>query len=128
MARDATVEPYLAGQPPERRAVLESVRATIRTAAPHATETIAYDMPAFRSHGGQFLVSYAAYKRHYSLFPASAAVVDALGADLTPYLSGKGTIRFPVDAPIPLGIVSNVVRIRLAENAARAGATGSDVP
>ena len=56
-------------------------------------------LPAFRSHGGQFLVSFDAYKRHYSLFPASGAVVEALGAEIEPYLSGKGTIRFPATEP-----------------------------
>ena len=77
-------------------------------------------MPAFRTHG-QFLVSYAAFKRHYSLFPASEAVVEALGDELTPYLAGKGTIRFPADAPIPVDTVTKIVKIRLAENAAHAG-------
>jgi len=76
-------------------------------------------MPALRSHGGQFLVSYAAYKAHYSLFPASDAVVAACGEELTPFLAGKGTIRFPAAKPIPTELVAKVVKIRLAENAAR---------
>jgi uncharacterized protein YdhG (YjbR/CyaY superfamily) len=78
-------------------------------------------MPAFRSHGGQFLVSVAAFKGHYSLFPASGRVVEALGDELTPYLAGKGTIRFPANKPLPLAMVSKIVTIRLAENAAHAG-------
>ena len=77
-------------------------------------------MPALRSHGGQFLVSYASYKRHYSLFPASGAVIEAVGDELTPYLAGKGTIQFPADAPIPAPLVARIVKVRLAENAARA--------
>jgi uncharacterized protein YdhG (YjbR/CyaY superfamily) len=99
--------------------VMEELRSTIRGAAPEATESIAYDMPAFRSDGNQFLVSYAAYKRHYSLFPASGAVVEALGDELAPFLAGKGTIRFPASAPIPLPLVRRIVEIRAAENAAR---------
>ena len=75
MAASTGVDDYLAGLPTTRRAALEELRQTIKTAAPEATETIAYKMPAFRSHGGQFLVSFAAYKAHYSLFPASGAVV-----------------------------------------------------
>ena len=118
MAKPATVEDYLAGLPEERRAAVEQLRETIRAAAPEAIETIAYDMPAFRSHGGQFLVSFAAYTAHYSLFPASGAVVEALGDELAPYLSGKGTIRFPATEPLPLATVSKIVAIRLAENAA----------
>jgi uncharacterized protein YdhG (YjbR/CyaY superfamily) len=107
--------------PAERRPVLEEMRKTIRAAAPEATETIAYDMPAFRSHGGQFLVSFAAYKHHFSLFPASGAVVEALGDELAPYLSGKGTIRFPADQPVPASLVTRVVKVRLTEVAARGG-------
>jgi uncharacterized protein YdhG (YjbR/CyaY superfamily) len=118
MASPTTVEDYLATLPEDRRAVVNQLRETIRAAAPEATETIAYSMPAFRSHGGQFLVSFAAYKAHYSLFPASGAVVEALGEELAPYLAGKGTIQFPAKEPLPLATVSRVVKIRLAENAA----------
>jgi uncharacterized protein YdhG (YjbR/CyaY superfamily) len=118
MAAPTSVEDYLAALPAERRAVMEVLRQTIRAAAPEATETIAYSMPAFRSHHGQFLVSYAAYKRHYSLFPASGAVVDALGEELAPYLAGKGTIQFPATGAIPAAMVARVVKVRLAENAA----------
>jgi uncharacterized protein YdhG (YjbR/CyaY superfamily) len=118
MASPTTVEDYLATLPEERRAVVNQLRETIKAAAPEAMETIAYSMPAFRSHGGQFLVSFAAYKAHYSLFPASGAVVEALGQELAPYLSGKGTIRFPAKHPLPFATVSKVVKIRLAENAA----------
>jgi len=115
-----TVEDYLASLPVERRSALEELRATITAAAPEANETIAYQMPALRSHGGQFLVSYAAYRHHYSLFPASGAVVEALGDELTPFLSGKGTIRFPANQPIPVALVKRIVQVRLAENAAHA--------
>ncbi len=108
------VEEYLAALPADRRAKLEAMRSTIRTAAPAADESIAYQMPAVRSHG-RFLVSDGSWKRHISLFPASAAVVDALGADLTPYLAGKGTIRFEADRPIPLALIARVVEVRLTE-------------
>lgn len=119
MAGPTSVEAYLADLPEGRRAAVEELRRTIIAAAPAATETIAYQMPALRLHG-HFLVSYAAYKGHYSLFPASGAVVDALGDELTPYLAGKGTIRFPADQPIPLALVSRVVSVRVEEqNAAR---------
>jgi uncharacterized protein YdhG (YjbR/CyaY superfamily) len=118
MAGPTSVEDYLASLPDERRAVVEQLRQTIRAAAPDATETIAYQMPAFRTHG-QFLVSYAAFKNHYSLFPANEAVLDALGDDLKPFLAGKGTIRFRADKPLPAGLVARVVEVRLAENAAR---------
>jgi uncharacterized protein YdhG (YjbR/CyaY superfamily) len=120
MAKPMTVEDYLAALPDDRRAAVEELRQTINAAAPEATESIAYQMPALRTHG-QFLVSYAAYKNHYSLFPASEAVVEALGEELTPFLAGKGTIRFPAGRPIPAAVVTKIVKVRLAENAARAG-------
>lgn len=118
MAAPRTVEDYLATLPNERRAGVEMIRQTANAAAPEASETIAYGMPALRSHGGQFLVSYAAFKAHYSLFPASEAVVEACGDDLAPYLSGKGTIRFPADQPIPTALVTRILEVRWAENAA----------
>jgi uncharacterized protein YdhG (YjbR/CyaY superfamily) len=119
MATSTTVDDYLATLPDDRRAAMQELRQTIKAAAPGATETIAYQMPALRSHGGQFLVSYASYKAHYSLFPASGAVIEALGDEVAPYLAGKGTIHFRADQPIPLATVAKVVKVRLAENAAR---------
>ena len=116
MPSPPNVEAYLASLPADRRAVLEQLRGTINAAAPDATEGIAYQMPALRSQDGRFLLSYAAYKAHYSLFPASAAVVQALGDDLTPYLAGQGTIRFPASRPIPLDLVTKIVQIRVAEH------------
>ena len=118
MTTPTSVEAYMAALPDDRRAALEELRRTIRAAAPEATETIAYQMPAFRTDG-RFLVSYAAFKAHYSLFPASDAVVAALGEELTPYLAGRGTIRFPAGTPIPAALVTRIVAVRLAENAAR---------
>lgn len=115
-----TVDEYLAALPDDRRAILEQLRQTIRAAAPEAIESIAYDMPAFRLND-TFLVSYAAFKNHYSLFPASGAVIAALGDEIRPYLVGEGTIRFTAKAPIPAGLVTRVVRIRLEELATRMG-------
>jgi uncharacterized protein YdhG (YjbR/CyaY superfamily) len=121
MAAPTSIEEYLAALPDARRAAVEELRRTIRAAAPEAVETIAYLMPALRSHGGQFLVSYAAYKNHYSLFPASEAVIEAGGEELRPYLAGKGTIQFPADKPIPTALVKKIVKVRVAENGKRSG-------
>jgi uncharacterized protein YdhG (YjbR/CyaY superfamily) len=120
MAGPTSVDDYMATLPDGRRATLEELRQTIRVAAPEAIETIAYQMPAFRSPGGQFLVSYAAFKNHYSVFPASGAVIEAIGEELTPYLVGQGTIRFPANRPIPLALVTRIVKVRVEENSARA--------
>ena len=118
MPGPSTVDEYMADLGPEQRVALAELRATVTAAAPDATESIAYQMPALRSHRGHFLVSYAAFKNHYSLFPASDEVVKTLGAELTPYLAGKGTIRFPASRAIPLGLVRRIVEIRVKENAA----------
>ena len=78
MAKHASVDDYMASLPDDRRSVMEQLRSTIREAAPDATEAISYNMPAFRL-GGRFLVSYEAFKRHYSLFPWSDGMLEELG-------------------------------------------------
>jgi uncharacterized protein YdhG (YjbR/CyaY superfamily) len=118
MAEPAGVEDYLAALPEDQRAALEKLRETIRAAAPEATETISYQMPTFKIRG-RVLVYYAAFKDHCSLFPASEAVMEALGEELKPYFSGKGTLRFTPDKPIPVAIVKKIVKARIEENAAR---------
>ena len=120
MDKSPAVDRYLSSLSAERRPAMEALRAAVNVAAPNATETIAYGMPALRSDGGQFLVSYDAYKRHYSLFPASEAVIEAGGDELTPYLADKGTIQFPADEPIPTDLVTRIVKARVEENAERA--------
>ena len=119
MPAPSSVDAYIAAQPEDRRAALETLRRAVTAGAPEATETIAYAMPALRSHGGQFLVSYASYKRHYSLFPASEAVIQRLGEELAPHLSGSGTIQFKADRPLPVDLITRIVAIRYEENAAR---------
>lgn len=119
MAKPTSVDAYLASLPPERAAAMEQLRTTIRAAAPDADEVISYNMPAFKTHG-QFLVSYDAFKAHYSLFPASEAVIRELGEDLAPFLFGSGTIRLPADRPLPLDLVARIIAIRVAENDAEA--------
>jgi uncharacterized protein YdhG (YjbR/CyaY superfamily) len=113
MSGPASVEEYLAAVPERERAVLEKLRRTIRSAAPKATETISYQMPAFKQDG-RFLVSYAAFKDHCSLFPG-AAVTEIYGEELKPFISGKGTLSFTVGHPIPAALVRKIVKVRLGE-------------
>ena len=117
MKTPSSVEEYLAGLPDDSRTALEGLRGTIKAAVPEATATISYQMPAFK-YQGRMLVYYAAFKEHCSLFPATRAVVDALGDDLKPYLFGKGTIRFTPDKPLSSRLVERIVEARIAENAA----------
>jgi uncharacterized protein YdhG (YjbR/CyaY superfamily) len=112
------VEHYLAHQPPEMRAALGRLRATIRAAAPKAEEVISYRMPAFRQNG--LLVCYAGFKDHASLFVASATARRKFAPELKPFASGKGTFRFSPEKPLPVGLVRRIVQTRVAENEARA--------
>jgi len=116
MAAPSTIEEYVAALPAERRTEFEQLRATIRAAAPGATEVISYQIPGLRVDG-RLIVSYAAFAHHLSLFPASDGVREVLGAELAPYLAGKGTIRFPAGQPLPLDLVRRIVEARLAEHA-----------
>jgi uncharacterized protein YdhG (YjbR/CyaY superfamily) len=117
-ATPGSVEEYLAALPDEERVALERLRKTIRAAAPEATETISYQMPAFKDHS-RLLVSYAAFKDHCSFFPMSMKVIEAHSEELKPYRTGRGTIRFQTGKPLPVALVKKLVKARLEENAAR---------
>jgi uncharacterized protein YdhG (YjbR/CyaY superfamily) len=125
MARYASVDDYLETLPEDRRAVMQHLRQAISDAAPLATETIAYDMPAFRL-GGKFLVSFGAFKSHYSLFPCTQLMAHVIGDPLKPYMRGKGTLQFPVKDPIPLDLVRRIVEIRREEVSPGPGLLGVD--
>jgi uncharacterized protein YdhG (YjbR/CyaY superfamily) len=119
-----TVDEYLAAVPEPARSTLLKIRATIRSAAPkEATEKISYGMPSFQYKGG--LIGYAAFKKHCSLFPMSAALIDELEDELAPYRTSKGTLQFPVDKPMPAALVKKLVKARVAQNLAKAGAERS---
>ena len=118
LAAPTSVEDYLAALPEGSRAALEKLRKTIKAAAPGATEALSHHMPAFKDHG-RILVYYAAFKDHYSLFPASTKVIQDHMDELKPYFTGKGTIRFTADKPLPVALVKKIVKARLEENAAR---------
>jgi uncharacterized protein YdhG (YjbR/CyaY superfamily) len=117
---EAGVDEYLAALPAGQRAALNEVRKTVSSVAPDATEVISYKMPAFK-YQGRMLVWYAAFKDHLSLFPASEKVLEELGEALKPYFSGKGTIRFTMEDPLPTALVKKIVKTRIAENQAATG-------
>ena len=111
------VDAYIDGLPEARREPMRQLREAIRAAAPDAEEVITYRMPGFRAHG-TFLVSYDAFKAHYSLFPASQAVIDGLGDEVAPHVKGRGTLQFAAAKPLPLDLIRRIVEIRVRENAA----------
>ena len=112
-ATAATIDEYIAAFPAATRQVLDEIRAIIRAAAPGATETISYAIPTFDLHG-QHLVHFAGYARHVGLYPAPSGMA-AFREELAPYQSGKGSVRFPLDRPLPTDLVRRIVEFRVRE-------------
>lgn len=123
MAMDTTpaknIDEYIARCPAEVQAVLQELRQTIQKAAPQAKETINYMMPTFTLEGN--LVHFAAFKNHIGFYPAPTGI-DQFRKELSTYELSKGTIRFPMDQPLPLELVSRIVKFRVQENLEKAEA------
>lgn len=111
----STISDYIAGFPQEVQAMLEKLRQTIRDAAPDATEKISYQMPTYYLNGN--LVHFAAYANHIGFYPTPSAIV-AFEAELKQYKTSKGAIQFPLDTPLPLALITKIVKYRVAENIA----------
>ncbi|HEY0739350.1 MAG TPA: DUF1801 domain-containing protein [Herpetosiphonaceae bacterium] len=114
-----TIDEYIAGFPQDVQAMLEQVRATIKAAAPEAEETIKYQMPTFMLKGN--LVYFAAFKKHIGFYPVPSGI-EAFKDELAVYKQGKGSIQFPLDQPLPLDLISRIVKWRVQENLERAAA------
>jgi uncharacterized protein YdhG (YjbR/CyaY superfamily) len=111
------VEDYLAAQPVEARDKLALVRAAIKRAAPDAHEVISYQIPAFRINGRGFIF-FAGWKNHYSLYPVDEALLTAFGSELGGYQISKGTIRFPLAAPVPEDLIFRIAGFKAKETLA----------
>ena len=115
----STIDEYIASFPEDRQALLEAVRATIHAAAPDATERISYQMPAFAQEGN--LVYFAALKNHIGFYPTGSGVA-AFQDEIAGYESTKGAIKFPIDQPLPLDLITRIVQFRVTENLNKAAA------
>jgi uncharacterized protein YdhG (YjbR/CyaY superfamily) len=113
------INDYVSQFPAEVQAVLEKVRATIRHAAPDATEKISYMMPAFKQHG--ILVYFAAWKNHIGLYPPISGD-KPLEQAVARYAGPKGNLQFPLDEPIPYDLIERIVRLRVKQDTAKAEA------
>lgn len=108
-----TIDDYIKTFPKDIQKILESVRLTIRKAAPKAQEAISYQIPTFKLNGN--LVHFAAFKNHISIYPAPRGVQE-FKKDLSGYEGGKGTVQFPLDKPLPLSLITSIVKYRMKIN------------
>jgi len=112
-----SIDAYIASFPEETQKILKELRATIKVSAPDAEEKISYQIPTFALKGN--LVHFAAYKNHIGFYPTSSGI-QAFKKELSIYEGAKGTVRFPIDKPLPLELISKIVKFRVAENLERA--------
>jgi uncharacterized protein YdhG (YjbR/CyaY superfamily) len=119
-----SVDEYISTFPDDAQRVLRQVRQTIRRAVPRGEELISYQIPAYRLPDGPALY-FAGWKKHYSLYPATAAILDALARELEPYEVRKGTIRFPLSAPVPVKLIARIAKLRAQETRERAEKKGA---
>lgn len=112
-----TVDEYITRLPPKFRSAIRQIRKVVNAAAPGAEEVISYGLPALRQNG--MLVYYGAFSDHCSFFVGSATARRRFAVELESFKGGKGTLHFTPDHPLPAGLVTRVVKARVAENAAR---------
>jgi uncharacterized protein YdhG (YjbR/CyaY superfamily) len=117
-----TIDAYIADFPPAVQKRLQQVRKTIAKAASGAEEAISYRIPAFKLNG--YLIYFAGFKNHIGLYPAR---IKELEKELAAYKGGKGTVQFPHDTPLPLALITRIVKCRIADNEARAAAKKAKV-
>jgi uncharacterized protein YdhG (YjbR/CyaY superfamily) len=113
MKEYADIDQYIATFPEDTRTILEKIRATIRREAPDAEEAIRYGIPTFRQDG-QNLVHFAAFNDHTGFYPTPSGI-EKFARELSPYTTGKGTVRFPRGQPVPYDLIAEIVRFRVGE-------------
>jgi uncharacterized protein YdhG (YjbR/CyaY superfamily) len=115
--KPSTIDEYIAGLPGPVGKILEELRVTIRKAAPGAEETINYGIPTFTLNGN--LVHFAAFKNHIGFYPAPSGI-EAFKKELSVYVGAKGSVQFPIEKPLPLNLVTRIVKFRVSENLEKA--------
>jgi uncharacterized protein YdhG (YjbR/CyaY superfamily) len=117
-----SVDEYIASQPEPLRGILAQVRKVIRDSVPSAEEVISYNMPAYKLEGVAMLY-FAAWKQHYSLYPATERVLAAFKEELEPYKIHKATVRFPISEPVPVALIARIAKFRAKELTERVKST-----
>jgi uncharacterized protein YdhG (YjbR/CyaY superfamily) len=113
------IDEYIAGFPPDVQAILQEIRTMIKQAAPDAEEAIKYRIPTFVLNGN--LVHFAAYKNHIGFYPTPSGI-EAFKDELSRYEGAKGSVRFPIDKPMPLSLIEKIVKFRVKEAQAKSKA------
>lgn len=113
------IDAYIANFPADIQEKLAQIRQVVREAAPDAEETIKYQIPTFTLKGN--LVHFAAFKNHIGFYPAPSGI-EKFQEELSAYEGAKGTVRFPLDKPLPLDLISRIVKFRVEDNLERAEA------
>jgi uncharacterized protein YdhG (YjbR/CyaY superfamily) len=111
------IDDYIALFPKETQSLLQQIRATIKKAAPEAVEKISYQMPTFFLNGN--LVYFAAFKNHIGFYPVPTGI-EKFKKELSGYKTSKGAVQFPLDKPLPLELITKIVKFRVAENLKKA--------
>ena len=114
-----SIDAYIAAQPEPGRAALRTVRAAIRRTIPGGEETISYKIPAFRV-AGRIAIFFAGWTAHYSIYPVLPRIAALMGDKLARYQSSKGTVRFPLDEPVPEALIEELAALLAADAEARA--------
>jgi uncharacterized protein YdhG (YjbR/CyaY superfamily) len=116
MAKSAfrSVDEYIASQRAATQHALRRVRSAIRQAVPRADETISYGIPTYKLDG-RAVIYFAGWSEHYSIYPSTRRVSDALGSELAPYQAGKGTLRFALADPVPVRLIARIAKLRAQE-------------
>jgi len=112
-AKAENVDAYIADFPTEAQKLLAKVRETIRNAAPKAEETISYAIPTYKLNG--MLVHFAGYAHHIGFYPGAGGI-EVFAEELSAYKTSKGTVQFPLDQPLPLKLVTKIVKFRVKQN------------
>ena len=112
-----TINEYIADFPVPVQEIMEKLRATIRKAAPKAEETIGYGIPTFKLEGN--LVHFGGFKNHVGFYPAPRGI-EEFKKELSVYKGAKGSVQFPLDKPLPLGLITKIVKFRVKENLEKA--------
>ncbi|MCI0550020.1 MAG: DUF1801 domain-containing protein [Anaerolineae bacterium] len=116
-AKFNSMDEYIGTFPKDVQKTLEELRGTIKAAAPDAKETISYQIPTFTLNG-KYLIYFAGWKNHISIYPVPIGS-DAFNKEISQYVAGKGTLKFPLDKPVPLKLITKIVKLKVAENRKR---------